>query len=481
MKKMMKSVLCSVLLLSLLMSMLVGCKVTWAEKLNRMDETERVGALSNLISEKLEESDSYTIELELDIKCVYQEVDMEINAENEMRYTGLLGESPAYHNSGTVRMEAMEGLINTTARQEEGYRNGKMYRSYREGDTKQKLWSPISWEDYSAYQDSKSKSDIEFDFQPEDCTDITCLQEEDGSWSASLKITTEDGMKGFLEMIADFEEMLGNDCEVEAVVFAFQTNESFYLTNFTIEFEFAAKDKDSKADLPELKIEADVSDYGTTELEEIKFDDYTEVVDLRVLNIPAETIKDFTAGEEGVLEFSLDQCIRYAGQKQENSETDRISFTDKDGKYTFRVEAKQEDYDIFLTYADGKRKTVVMQGSEEIDTDTEDCTDEEARAFIDGLVMQSGFDPNLITDIELKKGEENVYIFHMQPEKNALLAQMMESAGSDELGATRKVNYTATIVDGKLLKLEFLIDANIKTEEGMLYVDLKIVYDYTAK
>jgi len=483
MTKQLTSMLCSLLLFALLLGTLTGCKLTQAERkltqaeqLNRMEESERAFALMELINANGEASDSYTFDMEVDLKGVIQGIDMEVSSESKMLFAGLTGDLPLYRSDLTTRVDAMEGQIKTTVKIQEGFQNGKMYRFYESDGYEQALWSPINWNDFVKYMDSKV--DVIFDVQSDDCTKVTCVQQEDGNWTAAMKGFTEDGLKAFEGMTVDFENMFGEDYAIKDILFTFETNERFYLTSFTIDVTFESLDKKNQNDLPKMTFEATVCKYGSTKVDQVDLKKYTEVVDLRILELPGKTLEDFVDGEEGVLQFRIDQCIQLSTYKKKLIERDKISFTNKDGKYTYRVETEQGGNDILMTYADGVSKTVVKQGSTVKSEDEEKSTDKEAKAFIEGLVMQSAFDANQITDIELKDG---VYIFHMRPEGNALLKRMMDSAGSDELGNVRKVNYTATIKNEKLIKLEFLIDANIVTEQGLLRVDLSIVYDFKAR
>ena len=479
MKKQLKNLISILLLFSLLMGILVSCSPSEADKLNRMEEPDRAMALSELISVNGEAADSYTVEIEVSLECVYQEVDVEVNAEGSMYYTGLKGDSPAYHSSTTTKTEAMEGEIENTTRVQEGFRDGKMYRYYREDGVRQRLYSPISWEDFGKYMESRNDV-TEFDFKDGDCTDITCAQQEDGSWFATMKGFTEDGITPFREMIADFEEMLGEDFAIADVSFTFTTTEDFYLSAFTMEYTFEALNEDNEEDPPVMKLEAEIGKYNATEPQEIDFDDYTEVVDLRLLDVPEKSMKEFSDGEKGKFQFDINQRVLLGTQKNELIESDLVSFANKDGKYTYQVEAEQNNYEIFMTYTSGTASTVVKERGQVISNTSEESTDEEAKAFIDGLLQQTVFDSNRVSDIEKKKGEKNTYIFRMKPKDNELLMSVVDSVGAEEPSKVDTLEYTATIEDDKLLRFSLVIDAEIETAEGTLYFDISLVYDFTV-
>ena len=480
MKTTMKTLLCALLLFALIGGTFTGCALTQAEKLNRMEERERAFALMELIDQNGEAADSYTFDMTMKLKGEFQGVDLEVNSEGKSLFSGLKGENPAYHTTTKTETDAMGGEISSTVKIEEGYQFGKMYRYYRGDGTKQMLWSPIEWADYEAYQESKSASP-DLDIMPEDCGTVTCVQEEDGSWTATMKDFTENGLKAFEELIKGFEETFADEFAIKDVQLTVKANEAFYLTNFVFDFVMEALDEDFDGDLPEFVVELEVGKYNATEINPMSFKDYTEVADLRLLNLPDEAISDLMDAKEGGFLLTIDQTVKYAGQKQELKETDKVSFTNKDGKFTYRIESEQNSYDFLMTYADGVSKAVVTEGNKVISDEEEEMTDSDARAAIEFLLEQMSYDANQITDIELKKNETDVYVLHMDPMGNALLRSVMDSVGSDELGNTKKVNYTITVKDGKLEKIEFFIDANIVVEDSMLNFDLLMVYDFTAK
>jgi hypothetical protein len=134
-----------------------------------------------------------------------------------------------------------------------------------------------------------------------------------------------------------------------------------------------------------------------------------------------------------------------------------------------------------MTYADGIKTVVTDPDTANEKTNRTESTDEDERAFIKGLLLQSEFDPNMVIDIEPHEKKENIYIFHVNAEDHPLLKRVMKSVEARNL-SQGSAYYTATIVDGKLLKLELSIDADIRLSQGsLLDYELSLSYDFSEQ
>jgi hypothetical protein len=279
------------------------------------------------------------------------------------------------------------------------------------------------------------------------------------------------------------EEIFADEYAIEDIAITLKATEDFYLSAFTFDFALRALDEDYDGKLPKMTVELAVGKYNETTIMPINFKEYTEVADLRVLNIPAEELKDFVEGEEGFVKFRIVQFsgIRSTSIEERMVEVDKISFTDKDGKYTYHIDVMQNGEGSLMTYADGIKTVVTDPDTANEKTNRTESTDEDERAFIKGLLLQSEFDLNLVTDIEPHEKKENIYIFHVNAEDHPLLKRVMKSVEAKNL-SQGSAYYTATIVDGKLLKLELSIDADIRLSQGsLLDYELSLSYDFSEQ
>ena len=366
---------------------------------------------------------------------------------------------------GTTEMkdtEKNEVVESVKSKEIEAFHEGKMFVSSEQGDSVQKLYSPLTNDEYIAYLE-KQESTLDIDY--ESCVNKSFTKNEDKTWTLTYSGYTKKAIAVVIEAFnADelFEE------EIVDMEITIHANADFTVKNMELKMIFENESKTST-----FSMTAEYSKYNeaTPIVDTLDVSQYTEVADCRLLTDIADMIEDLEEMENGSFVLDLKQTISTSYSKNSYTERDTVTYGKKDGKYFYEAKASADNAKYDISYANGKQ-TITFSGESE----TVDQTEKEAKEFINGLIDSAKYTADKVTNISQK--EDGVYTIACEPDES-LYQPIFASLGSASGNATQTI--TITIQDGKITKISSSVTAiafpaaygrvefNLKTECEFYY------------
>ena len=355
---------------------------------------------------------------------------------------------------------ADELSMEQTTKVVEAYYDGTVYIYNSDGIYEQKLCTPMSHEEYDQEHGAELTDEIEM----ADCTKAEFSKGEGGTWKLHFSGYTKKTIDKVLEMLNITDGLLGasvSDMEVNMVA-----NKDFYVQTLEIRFSFTPA---AGLAAPQFTVTAEYSGYNTATFDPAKLhtEEYVPVDDVRVIESLALAIQERQSATNG--KFTLDISTSYTrqGVTQTSAETDIVSYGRKNGAYIYGITAQMDGQDFALQYQNGEQ-TVTAGGQ----THTASQTEQEAIAFIDGLINSAGYNANAVSGVQ--KLEDGVYVLScaqldLTEYAQELIGSMIElTSGSQQI--------TVTFQDGKLLKIASTITLNgTESADPMTLVNASIV------
>ena len=383
----------------------------------------------------------------------------------------LSGHQKRSSNGGDNRVEillsstiSLAGNSSTTG-QKYGFQNGKAYDL---SDTDGEYFGHYSEMTLDEYLDYKDDTGIEGvtaeDIDAEDAETKMSMKREDGGWTlifedfndeAILKIKQELGLTEYSDDIEDLTMTIILDknlhykmmkCEL---IFAEDSNNAF-----------------------EMKVDYSEINTGKTSIDDIDFDLYTEVDDIRVIDAIEDGLLDasITSGKNITRTASvyLRQRVKQNGISNTYTETDEMTYgLDENGRVFYEINAlvgqgvNGDNYSEYvLTVRDGRKTTESYKGDKLLDSETEDTDDESEKAFINLLLDELSFTRKIITKLERSDEGAGVYLLTCDiPEE--LIGQSYHSG-----------EFTLTVTVGEdyeLLKMEYYLYVKFDSRGSTTY------------
>lgn len=242
-----------------------------------LELTEEEKAFYILNDETYDNQPTY-IELTQEIACSYMGFDLSVSATG--KETSINKDSDAYvHYLDLTTSTSIMGTT-TTVVSKSGYTDGKMFAYTEIGGEGQGAWSPISKNDYIAYNDTKNgtfNSSL-VEIKKEDCQSITCVQNEDNNWVATFTNISGESMNYFKTLLDATEGMLDPE-QLESVTLTLIVDSTRKPMSIAIDFNFI---KDSGLS---FTIDGNITIGDTVEAPSVDLTDYIEVEDLREVEL----------------------------------------------------------------------------------------------------------------------------------------------------------------------------------------------------
>ena len=337
----------------------------------------------------------------------------------------------------------------------EAFYDGKMFiwneqtdPSKTTGDLVQRLYSPLTKEEFSQYLENKT-DDLDIDYNA--CVNSTFVQNEDKSWTLTYSGYTK---KVIEEVVEAFGDELFED-EIVDMEITIQANKDFTVKEIVINMVF----EDSATSSFQIRQQYSKYDEATAVTDTLDTNVYTEIADCRLLKDFEDMLEDLEEAENGsfVLDLNQSLTIQRPSGKQDTSETDTVRYGKKDGKYFYTVQASYDGADIGISYENGKQTVTVGGGSQTVDQ-----TEEEAKAFIDGLINTASYDSIRVSGIQ--KVSDGVYKIRCAKPSADLYQPVMSSLGIHDPDVSQTI--TISVDDGKITKIESTLEAK---GENMTY------------
>lgn len=481
-----------VLAVFLILSALSACNSQ--PNLADMKEEDRVTEIFRRSDEKMSALTSYTIDISANISLTLQGIDVSAALDGDVvTFTSADGKLSVIETQNTEMVAKQDGKViresvsNTT----QGYQNGYMFQTSSEEGSISKLYAPLSQADYEAHRKAMSeKNDVDIEKAVAAAAQKSCTQNENGTWTVKISGMTADDIQKFDKTFGFTASLLPEDTRMTDVILTVTFTEDLYYETIAMEFtcektEDAESETDEESSLPVLTIDCQVKNRNTTEApKEIDFSQYTEVEDLRIVEILKDKLDDHKSAEAGAFQVnSSNNVVVTVGsnvEKQYSSEEDEVSFTNKTGAYTYEIKAVDQDGTRYLlTYADGEQYAkTTKKGSSSSTENTVDCTDFEAKNYINKLIDAANFNVTDVTSVKILDAEKGQYRIGVNncSTLNEILEQLEKSytsIGGMDLDGTAYLEIT--VENDILTHYDFCIEIE---GEGS-YSGQKIVLDMT--
>ena len=325
----------------------------------------------------------------------------------------------------------------------QAFNEGKMFVLTKQGDMEQKLYSALDKDDYIAYLEKQNNA-LDIDFNA--CVNKTFTKNEDKTWTVHYSGYTKSAIDELVEQFgADelFEE------EIKDMAITIRANKDFTVKDMEIKLVF-----ENESTTSDFRMTAQYSKYNeaTPIVDTLNVNNYHEVADCRLLTDIEDMLETLEEAESGSFVLDLSQKLTYGvyAQTQKSSETDTVTYGKKNGKYFYTVRASYDGSDIDISYENGKQEISYSGGSQ-----TANQTEDEAKAFINGLINTACYESIRVSNIE-KIGEGTYKIVCSKPNEN-LYQPIFSSLG---MRPTVNQTITVTIRDGKITKMESNLNAS---------------------
>lgn len=445
----MKKLICYALTLFSCVLMLTACQSKDPDTVHEKKpfEPESAMQLWEKIDATMDELESY--EMDNAAQVVYYYMGYEIGL--DMGGKTITTAVAHYEETETV-IACPEIEMNQTMTMVQAYYGGKMYTAANDGIYDQKFCSEMTYEEYKETKNDDLAGDIDIT----DCTESVFSKGEDGSWKLNFSGYTKKTIDKILDGMELTNEMLGapiEDMEVTLVA-----DKDFYAQKMELSLLFAEAEGEP---LPEFSVIAEYSKFNEAVFDAVVLapEDYSVVDDVRILEKVGDALKERQAATSGEFTLEHKSTSELMGHTENSYERDSVSYGKKNGAYYYDITAELNGQQLAIQYRNGVQ-TVTSAGESQTASQAED----DAKAFIDGLIDSAKYNPMAVAAIEKK--DEGVYLFNVAQQD--LSAYDYYFAGVDVEITSAAQQITVTLDNGHLAKIEskITLDGTYRYDTG---------------
>ena len=436
-------VLCAVMILSF-----ASCKKGADKNSEKPFEPTDAIALWNKIDETMTGVTSYYAKGTGRMVYYYLGNKFEADISAEMVMDNKEGDSYSY-TSETVAVECAELSLSETVESIKAYRDGKMYISHLSGESEQKFFSAMTFEEFCATEENSFK-DIDYI----DCTKSEFAKNSDGTWSLKLSGYT---MKTINVMLDDWnitESGMGAEVlDMEVTVVA-DSNFRALTMEEKVVFEIG----EDPAVVPEVVFTVNYSKFNEVQRDpaQLNTDGFVEVDDVRVLKKVTDGIENIQNASSGKFTLDIKQTVKMLGETSTSTEKDTVTYGKQNGGYYYNIIAKTDSVKYDISYKSGTQ--TIKQGS---DSYTYNMTDDEAKGNVDDLINAAYYKETLVSSIE--KIEEGVYKFAINKPDTSVIESQLGSAISVKSATEEMI---VTLSGDSITRIESVIKVNGRYKAG---------------
>lgn len=391
--------------------------------------------------------ESYESEVKIDLKLIYntftyrnivQNTVIECNIDKEDYY--FYQQTKNYVSSNTLGLD--QNILSS-----EAYYNGNYFVTNKIDDQENKIYCPVSLEDYK----TKYKKDIDaIELELESCENAEYVKNEDKTFSVKYSGFSKDALKTILKDFGLDRQSFGIDLNIVDLEVTYVIDSKFLTKSVNMNFviaEGAAHAKDSY-----IKVDIAYSNYNSAEPKANRHqtEDYT-LVDMQLLDEVDALLDELIGREEESFVSEIKQTKTHFGIADKLTEIDDVKYGTKNKKFFYEISAETSTgVKTTLRYKEGSRYSLV-QGEHYPKYVTQ--TDEEAKTFIKGL-LTSSYDRMNACGIEK---QDDTYIIRCKPLEVSPYKQIYTNDG----GSFKSVEQTITIkvAEGKIVKIDSVIES----------------------
>lgn len=284
-----------------------------------------------------------------------------------------------YYEKQELHMTSEDGKIDEQTETLTAYSDGKMYMENKAYDKDQRLFSPITVEEFMNSLFDMTDDAFEIEAEKEEFK-----ENEDGTWTYIQSGHTKEDINNFAYNIGSFE--LFSNSKITDMVVTVVADEKFRAKSFLIEFVFEENKK--SAVKPEFYIKLDYSDYDCAERVTIDESGYTEVDNVLAIMAFNKKLNESYSDKDASVRIS---AVIDKDEYDKPIETLTIlSYGENDDGYYYNV----IQGDIILAYASGEL-TVTQNGM----TTTVEQSEIEARLIVNSMLNAYAFDLMSVIDV----------------------------------------------------------------------------------
>lgn len=441
----MKKTLLKLLSLSLVLLMLVG-SLSSCMKAALAVLGEENDARLLLYSLQTAGGKSYTITTESKLTVTVGKTTNSVTSAGEFTEYKIGSKDYRYHMDMTT--ETVLGGKYTKMETLKGFQNGRMYSGYDQAADSGYVFSEISRKDYEEHMEEMDmRTTFSFDINKDNCSEITCVKNDDKTRTATFSGFTSSGLEQFFELMDIAPDTFGDGMEIEDICMTLTVDKKLRPETLRLDLIFDVSDEFEGTD-PTMYLEMSFDLDDVEAPADMDFSDYTEVEDLRLADRVEKQLKEMTDKEEGYFTTQINAKVTAASQTQNENTLYTGSYTNEDGSYTHEIKVtdKNKLYRVgTISYKDGKQEAGGMAASME-----KSMTDASAKAFLGSLLNPSNFNAASVSRITPVEGEEGVYLITLaDPKSNHSVAS---SLGMDVTSSLETLK--VTIKDGELVACE---------------------------
>lgn len=474
MKKIIVDLLITAILLTTLTLPLTSCSQT--SKLLRMDEDERAEYFYRLVNSTADLAASGSMEQTMSMKLDIGDVSYEQTTEGTITFIAEQTDLTYLEQVKTTILTDGEKIV---IYEDRGYADGMMFTYYKDGKDSSKLRSPITAEEYNAFMAELSASSPETRVGEDYCATMTCVQNEDKTWTATYEDFTDEGMKPFLRTLDGIEYTVTADHALIDVRLTCEADKYFYPTTMKIEYLFE-ENKEAETRVPEISIVSVYKGWNNTVLSE-PYDtaDFTEVEDLRFVERFIAALRDRETAKEGHFSVTNKTDVRYIGGESDRIEMiGDITYKNRDGMEV-TVTYEEEGYKYEMEYDDGAMRVVVRDAETDWKLADEDqsMTDSDAQSMIAQFMNSESISGVDIVDVKQMTADGNTYRYTLGDAVGNRLGEIYEA----QFGGTQtefEGYIDATLADGKLMAYTYHVFNSLKIGALTLYINVDMTVEF---
>ena len=414
---------------------------TFEEELLAIDnDKERAQRISNYSDDVCDGYSSYKLEMTILMVMNVQGTTAEMVGTMEEIRSDIGTDNFFYYTKDDMTV-SVGGTKISTQSSTEFYKDGKHYinRGGADGMT-QKLCASMSVSDFMAYLEKD-----ESNFDENDCTTVTCVLNDDKTWTVHYEGYTKSAIKIQLEELGIGEDELGAD--ILDIKYTYKVDKDMNLISGKIEFVFDAEGEDA----PVLESEVERTGINSTKAKSVNTTDYTEVDSIVIIDEFEKKLEKIQDDVDGKFTLYIEQALSKGSQKQTNVETDEVSYGVRGGKYFYNAIADMGSAVYNVKYENGYQ-TITSGAQSQKNAQTE----QEAKDFVNNLINTCRYNADSITGVT-KNSDGSYDLITTNPDYS--MAKALLTSWSAE------VTYK-----GQIVTVKFADDGSIESVESVLTI-----------
>ncbi len=473
MKKILTTLLSLAILLTAIPLTLTSC--SGATILNGMKGDAQAMYFFYQVNKKAGKADSKKVE-----QTLYMKVDLD-NTDYEQTTTATMTTIGKGKNMTALTQVVSHSIVNksnTYTYNDYGYADGMMFQYNRELGAESKIKSPISVREYERFVAEQNQDGGEIIVGNGYSETMTCVQNEDKTWTATYEGFTEAGMVAFYKMLAGVEQMVTADHALADVRMTVNADRELYLSSISIEYLFE-KNPEADTAVPEVRIDYKYEGWNNTVLAEpYDLSEFTEVEDVRYVERFLNALRDRETAESGSFEVRTTANVQYGKQAENTDNTQTVTFDSGDG-YAFTVKTTRSNYDYTSAYRNGELTSEVRNHTSGnlVESTTERIRDYEAQSLVQQMMNSENIRGVDIVGAELTDRRDGVYRFTLGESVRKNLNSQYKSMYGSNID-TFNGYIDATVADGVLKSYVYNVDATLKINNETLTISIRMTVTF---